>query len=77
MYSLLNNGPKVPMKILWDIAASQSFVLEGVYPFSNVSDFGFDILMLGFGMNDMGVPLHKISVESDLVSGKVAVGVRP
>ena len=28
-------------------------------------------------MNDIGVPLHTVSVESALVSGKVAVGVCP
>lgn len=46
-------------------------------PYSKVSAFGFDIPVLGFGMNDTGVPLHNIFVESDLVSDELAVRVRP
>lgn len=77
LYLLLSNGRKVPVKMLRDIAAFQSFLLEGVLPYSKVSAFGFDIPVLGFGMNDTGVPLHNIFVESDLVSDELDVGVRP
>lgn len=77
LYLLLSNGRKVPVKMLRDIAAFQSFLLEGVLPYSKVSAFGFDIPVLGFGMNDTGVPLHNIFVESDLVSDELAVRVRP
>lgn len=65
------------MKMLRDTAASQSFILEGVLPFSNDSAVGSDIPVLGFGMKDIGVPSHKILEESDLVSGEVPVGARP
>lgn len=75
LVSLPGNGPKVPVKMLRDTA--QSFILEGVLPFSNDSAVGSDIPVLGFGMKDIGVPLHKILEESDLVSGEVAMGVRP
>lgn len=68
---------KVPVRILRDTAASQSFILEGVLPFSDESSVGSDIPVVGFGMKDIGVPLHKIFVESDLVSAEVTVGVHP
>lgn len=72
--SLPGNNIKVPVKILRDTAASQSFILEGVLSFSNESAaVGSDVPVLGFSMNDIGVPLHQVFVESDLV----AVGIHP
>lgn len=38
---------------------------------------GSDVPVLGFCMEDIDVPLHRVCVESDLVSGEVSVGVRP
>lgn len=61
------------MKMLWDTAASQSLILEGVLPLSNESAVGSDVPVLGLGMENIGVPLHKILVESDPVSGEVTV----
>lgn len=75
--SLPGNSSKVPVRMLRDTAASQSFILEGVLPFSDESAVGSDVPVVGFGMKDIGVPLHKIFLESDLVSGEVTVGVCP
>lgn len=49
--SLPGNNIKVPVKILRDTAASQSFILEGVLPFSNESAVGLDVPVLDFSMN--------------------------
>ena len=43
-------------------------------PLSNESTVGSDLPVLGLSMENIGVPLHKILVESDLVSGE---GERP
>lgn len=68
---------KVPVKMLRDTAASQSFIFEGVLPFSDKSAVGSDVPVLGFGMKNTGVPLHRVCVQSDLVSGEVNVGMCP
>lgn len=67
---------KIPIKILWDTAVSQSFILEDVLPFSHKTTIGSNVPIKYLGMNDIGVPLYTVSEESDLVSGEVAVGVR-
>lgn len=69
---------KVPVKMLRDTTASQSFILEGVLPFSDKSAVGSDVPILGFNVKGIGVPLHKVYVESDgevtvLAGGKVLV----
>lgn len=63
--------------MLRDTAASQSFVLEGILPLGDDSAVGSDVPVLGLSMENIGVPLHKILVESNLVLGEIAVGVRP
>lgn len=75
--SLPGCNDRVPVKMLRDTAASQSFILEGVLPFSDKSAGGSDVPVLGFSMKGIWVPLHKVCVESDLVSGEMIVGVRP
>lgn len=77
VFSLPGNGPRVPVKMLRDTAASQFFILEGVLQFSDDSAVGSDVPVLDFGMKDIDVPLHMVFVESDLVFGEVAVEVRP
>lgn len=74
--SLPGDNVRVPIKILRDSAASQSFILCDVLAFSKDSSVGSDVPVLGFAMEDIGVPLHRVSVESDLVAGEVEVGVR-
>uniref|UniRef100_A0A674NL88 Gypsy retrotransposon integrase-like protein 1 n=1 Tax=Takifugu rubripes TaxID=31033 RepID=A0A674NL88_TAKRU len=75
--SLPGHGSEVPVKILRDTAASQSFILAGVLPLGPGSAVGSDVPVLGFGMEDLNVPLHRVCIRSDLLSGEVTVGVRP
>lgn len=68
---------RVPIKILRDTAASQSFILENVLPFSDDSYTGENVLVQGFEMGFVSVPLHEMSLFSDLVTGNFKVGLRP
>lgn len=74
--SLSEQGSKVPVTILRDSGASQSVLLEGVLPLSDESSAHSRALIQGTGMNFIGVPPHAIQLESDLVKGRVVVGVK-
>ncbi len=75
--SLVGSQKKVPVKILRDTAAFDSFIQASVLPFSEESDTGSSVPVLGVGMRILQVPLHNVMLYSDLVQGPVAVGVRP
>ncbi len=53
------------------------FFLEGILPLSDESSIGSSVLVQGFEMGFVNVPLHEIEIESSLVTGRVVVGVRP
>lgn len=72
-----NDGERVPVKILRDTASAQSFILEGVLPLNTDTAVGFDVPVRGFNMQEIGVPLHKVVIQSDLWSGDAVVGLRP
>ena len=66
-----------PIKIMRDTCSAQSLMLEGTLPFSEVSSTGTFALIQGIGMEIINVPLHKVNLNSNLVSGPVTVGVMP
>ena len=66
-----------PIKIMRDTCCAQSMILESSLPFSDSTATGESVLIQGIGMDIISVPLHKINMKSDLVSGTVTVGVRP
>lgn len=74
---LKEGGEQVSITILQDTAASQSIILEGILPLSRTSSVSSDILVQGFGMWFVGMPQHGIHLDSDLVNGRVVVGVSP
>ena len=51
-------------------------MLEGILPLSEISSTGDNVIIQGVELGYMTVPLHKINLKSDLVSGDVVVGVR-
>ena len=55
----------------------QSLMLDSVLPFSQESSTGISVLLQGIELGAVRVPLHAVHLESDLVSGPVAVGLRP
>lgn len=74
--ALPNSDETVPVRILRDTGAGQSFLLEGLLPLSERTDTGTHVLVRGLEMGFMEVPLHRIHLKSKLVSGEVVVGVR-
>ena len=56
--SLLEGDDKVPVKILRDTGAFDTFIVASVLPFSENSDTGDFIPVLEMGMNVLNVPLH-------------------
>ena len=66
-----------PIKILRDTGASQSLILAETLPFSEKTSSGTSVLIQGVECGFVNVPLHNIYLSSDLVTGLVAVGVRP
>ena len=66
-----------PIKIMRDTCCAQSMILEDLLPFSKDSATGESVLIQGIGMDIISVPLHRVNMKSDLVSGSVVVGVRP
>ena len=66
-----------PIKILQDTAASQSLILADTLPFSEKTSRGTSVLIQGVENGFDNVPLHNIYLSSDLVTGLVAVSIRP
>ncbi|KAL2094752.1 hypothetical protein ACEWY4_009471 [Coilia grayii] len=69
--------PTVPVKILRDTGAVDSFILQSVLPFNEQSYTGESVLIRGIGLNTVSVPLHRLHIQSDFVQGEVIIGVRP
>ena len=65
----LLGGNSVPVRILRDIAAFDSYILSSVLPFSGDSDTGDFVLMRGMGLNVEPVPLHSLCIDCGLVKG--------
>ena len=68
-------SPK-PIKVMRDTCCGQSMILEDTLPFGHESSTGTNALIQGIGMDTISVPLHKMNLKSDLVSGTVTIGIR-
>ena len=75
--SLPDESCGVPVRILRDTGAAQSFLLSGVLPLSASTDTRTHVLIKGFEMTPLQVPLHRVCLSSELVHGDVVVGVCP
>lgn len=75
--SLVGGDVKVPIKILRDMGAYDSYIVDSVLPLSGQTDTGGCVLSRGMGLKILPVPLHKMILNCELVNGEVAVGVRP
>ncbi len=74
--SLPGSNETVPVCLLRDTGAAQSFLLEGILPLTSETATGTHVLVRGFEMGFVEVPLHRIHLSSAIVSGDVIVGVR-
>ena len=75
--SLMADGTSVPVKILHDTGATQSLLLQGVLSLTEQSSTGASVFVQEVELGILNVPLHKVYLRSDLVSGVITVGVRP
>ena len=72
-----DSAQSTPIKILRDTGASQSLILADTLPFSEKTSSGTSVLIQGVECGFVNVPLHNIYLSSDLVTGLLAVGIRP
>lgn len=68
---------KCPIKIWWDTGAFQSVMRQDALPFTEESFLGSYALVKGFGEGFLNLPLHKLNLETGLVSGEVVVALSP
>lgn len=74
--TLAGESCSVPVRILRDTGAAQSFLLSGVLPLSDSTATGTHVLVRGLEMTPVQVPLHRVHLSSSLITGEVVVGVR-
>ena len=72
-----DSAQSTPIKILPATDASQSLILADTLPFSEKTFSGTSVLIQGVECGFVNVPLHNIYLSSYLVTGLVAVGIRP
>jgi len=65
------------INIFRDTGVSQSLLITGVLLLSAKTATGDHVLIHGVELGYVSVPIHKVFLQSDLVSGYVAVGIRP
>lgn len=75
--SLPGDVHKVPVKILRDTGAKDSFILASVLPFSQVTGTGECVLVQGMGLTTICAPLHKVRLSCSFVDDDICLGVRP
>ena len=68
---------KTTISILRDTGASQSLLLQGVVEIGPKTDTGNSVIITGVEGGGLSIPLHKVNLESGLVSGDVVVGITP
>ncbi|XP_038154567.1 uncharacterized protein LOC119792145 isoform X1 [Cyprinodon tularosa] len=74
---MVGSDATVPVKILRDTGAFNSYIVSSVLPFSEETNTGDHVLMRGMGLMVEPVPLHKLTLTCGLVQGEVIMGVRP
>ena len=60
-----------PIMILRDTGDNQSLLLEGIVLLSEKTSTGTDVLIQGIEVKPISVPLHRVTLQSDVVSGVV------
>ena len=62
------------VKILRDIGATQSLMLDIVLPHTKNSFTGENVLISGVEMDVLEVPLHEVNIKSNLINGNIVIG---
>ena len=76
-FSIDGSSEVKPLQILRDTGAAQSLLLESVLSLSERTSTDRSVLLQGVELGVIDVPLHRIYLKSDLITGPVIVGVRP
>lgn len=74
---MVGSGEKVPVTILRDTWAFDSFIQAGVLPLSDKSETDSSVPVRGMDSNVLLVPLHKVMLHCDLFQGEAELAVRP
>ena len=75
--SLIGSDGKVPVKILRDSGALDSFIVGSVLPVSPDSAVGSSVEVRGMGLTVFSAPQLRLTLISDLLQGDVVMGVCP
>ncbi|KAL1279520.1 hypothetical protein QQF64_026193 [Cirrhinus molitorella] len=73
--SLARDSADTFVQVLRYTGSAQSFMLEDVLPFSDVSYTGANVIVRGIKMGYISVPLHTVNLKTDLFTGLVQLGV--
>ena len=73
--SFVDSLSTIPVKILRDTGATQTLLLKNTLPFDMSSATGESVIIQGVEGGFINVPLHRVNLVSDIVSGSVVVGV--
>ena len=73
----VDKSDPIPIRILRDTGASQSLLVGSVLESCDDSSTGEFVLCKGIEGKTVSVPLHSVHLESNLVNGKVKVGLMP
>ena len=71
------NGNTVPIRVLRDMGATQSLMVQDVLPFTDQSSAGASVLVQGVELGVVKVSVHRVFLKHNLVTGFVTMGVRP
>ena len=77
LVSMTEDGIPVQIRLLRDTGATQSLMVQNVLPFTDQSSEGASVLVQGVELGIVKVPLHRVFLKSNLVSGFVTVGASP
>lgn len=75
--ALSEGEPEIVVTVLRDTGAAQSLLLSGLVSLNDDTSLKASVLLKGLGGEYGAVPLHKVFLRSNLVSGYVTVGVVP
>lgn len=75
--SLIAGAGPVPMCVLRDTGTARSLLAKNILPLSDTTSLGTHVLIQVIELGILCVPLHRIHLKSELVSGVVVVGVHP
>lgn len=67
------NPVTLPVKILRDSGAMNSFIVDSVLPLSPETDTSSSVDVQGMGLTVFSAPQHKLRLASDLVQSDVAM----